>query len=188
MAIAERGMEAVLGQQLKTVLEKWCITNVAADDDSKADAVVLGKPTSELRDPIVISIHLQHPLGIGADKDTLAAGPPRARNERSWTFPAEIGGGSIWKIIGTVQVNIREREAYEDAIETIASVIERVRAAINQDASLVPLKDDFGNTVIVLETFQAEGYAGGGGEVSINFRWVDWRAFCHRTDCRRVVE
>nr|NIV40059.1 hypothetical protein [Anaerolineae bacterium] len=64
---------------------------------------------------------------------------------------------------------------------------ERVKAAINRDADLNSLSDDFGNTMHVLETFQAVGYAGGGGDVSINFRWIDWRAFIHRTDCRTVV-
>lgn len=185
MTVSQRGIEAVIAQTLLAVLTKWCITDVPTTDESRANSVILGKPTQELRDAIVVSIHMQHPLGLGADKDAIVSGPPKAQSDRSWTWPAEIGAGRTEKIIGVVQLNIRERQPYGEAVETIASVVERVKAAINRDPALRALSDDFGNTVMQIETFQAEGYAGGGGQVSTNFRWIDWRAFVYRTqDCR----
>lgn len=184
MPVEKRGIEAVLAQKLYEVLTKWCIIDVAAGDPSRADAVVLGKPTRELRDEIVISIHMQHPLGPSADKDELVSGAPREPDERPWNWPKEFGGGKTEKIVGAVQINIRQKLSYDEAVEIIASVVERVKAAINQDRDLIPLKDDWGNTLLVLETFQASGHAGGGGEVSINLRWIDWRAFIARRDCR----
>lgn len=184
MPIEKHGIEAVLALKLHEVLTKWCITDVVSDDPSRADAVVLGKPTRELRDEVVISIHMQHPLGPTADRDSSASGPPKRQDERPWNWPKEIGGGRMEKIVGAVQINIREKLAYDEAVEIISAVVERVKAAINRDTSLVPLSDDWGNKVQVLETFQASGHAGGGGEVSINLRWIDFRAFIHRRDCR----
>ena len=184
MSIEKRGIEAVLAQELYKVLTKWCITDVAANDPSRADAVVLGKPTRELRDEIVISIHMQHPLGPSADRDEIVSGTPRQREERPWIWPKEFGGGKVEKMVGAIQVNIRQKLAYDEAVEIISSVVERVKAALNTDRDLVPLSDDWGNTLQVLETFQASGHAGGGGEVSINLRWIDWRAFISRRDCR----
>ena len=184
MPVEKRGIEAVLAQKLHEVLTKWCITDVAANDPSRADAVVLGKPTRELRDEIVVSIHMQHPLGPSADQDELVSGTPRQPDERPWNWPKEFGGGKVEKIVGAVQLNIRQKLSYDEAVEIIASVVERVKAAINRDRDLVPLADDWDNTLLVLETFQASGHAGGGGEVSINLRWIDWRAFIARRDCR----
>lgn len=184
MPVEKRGIEAVLAQKLYTVLTQWCITDVAADDPSRADAVVLGKPTRELRDEIVISIHMQHPLGPAADKDELVSGTPKQPDERPWNWPKEFGGGRVEKVVGAIQANIRQKLPYAEAVEIIASVVERIKAAINRDKDLASLDDDWGNTLLVIETFQASGHAGGGGGVSINLRWIDWRAFIARRDCR----
>lgn len=184
MSVEKAGIEAVLAAKLKTVLLKWCITDVATTDPSRANHVVLGKPTRELRDSIVISIRMQHPLGPNADKDNIVSGKPTTTGERPWDWPKELGGGRMEKYLGTVEINIRDREEYEDAINIIASLYERVKAAINRDPDLIPLEDDWGNTLMVLETWQAYGHESGGGTVSISRRWVDWRAFVYRVDCR----
>lgn len=183
--IAERGIEAMLAEKLVDVLTDWCITQVDEDDPSRADHVVLGKPTRELRDENVISIHMQHPLGPQADRDEPVSGTPRGQDERGHYFPAETMGGMIVeKMIGCVQVNIRQRLAYTDAVEVNAAIVQRIKAAINRDKDLVPMTDDFGATLFKLETFQASGHASGGGNVSINIRWIDWRAFIAITNCR----
>ena len=184
MTIEKAGIEAVLAKALHAAVTKWCITNVPVKDESRANWVVLGKPTRELRDNIVISIHMQHPLGPNADTDNIVSGKPTTSGERPWDFPKELGGGRMEKYLGCVEINIREREAYEDAVNVISSLYERVKAAINRDPSLVPLEDDWGNTLMVLETWQAYGHESGGGSVSISRRWVDWRAFVYRVDCR----
>jgi len=183
--IAERGIEAILAHMLHTVLLEWCITNVSADDPSRASHVVLGKPTRELRDSKVVSIRMQHPLGPAADKDEVVSGSPRGQDERGHYFPPETMGGMIVeKMIGCIEVRIREKLSYPDAVEVNASLIERIKKAINTDSRLGLLKDDFGVTLFKLETFQATGHASGGGDVSINVRWVDWRGFTCRTNCR----
>jgi hypothetical protein len=183
--ITQRGIEAILAEALLEVLTEWCITNVPTSDPSRANHVVLGKPTRELRDANVVSIHMQHPLGPSADKDERVSGTPRGQDERGHYFPAEtLGGMIVEKIIGAVQVNVRQKLAYTNAIEINASIVQRVKAAVNRDKQLVPLKDDFGTTLFKLETFQAAGHASGGGNVSINIRWIDWRAFSSVTNCR----
>lgn len=184
MSVEQLGIESILAKQLETVLTEWCITNVATTDPSRADHVVLGKPTRELRDAIVVSIYMQHPLGINADKDAYVSGKPTTQKERPWDWVKELGGGKVEKYVGTIEIAIRERESYRDAVDTTASLYERVKAAINRDSSLVPLEDDWGNTLMWIETFQAYGHESGGGTVSISRRWVDWRAFVYRRDCR----
>lgn len=185
MPIEKKGIEAVLAHKLLEVLTEWCITDVPSDDPSRANHVILGKPTSERRDDIVISIHMQHPLGPNADRDELVSGRPRTTADRPNYFPAEtFGGTEVRRIVGAVQVNIRENMPYAEAVDIIASVIERVRAALNREKSLVPLADDWDNSMFKLETFQAYGHASGGGNVAINTRWIDWRAYISSTNCR----
>ena len=177
MAITQSGIESVLAHALKTALTEWCITNVPASDESRADNVILGKPTRERRDQITISIHMQHPLGPAADKDAIATGSPM--------YPPEtVGGHIVEKMMGTVQVNIRQDTSYEEAVDVIASVVERVKKCITTESDLVPLVDSWGNRLIRLETFQASGHASGGSNISINLRWIDWRAFVSKTNCR----
>ncbi|MCP4537697.1 MAG: hypothetical protein GY832_11160 [Chloroflexi bacterium] len=183
--ITKQGIESVLAHKLHEVLTKWCVTDVPGSDPTRANHVVLGKPTSERRDEIVISIHMQHPLGPNADKDELVSGRPRTTADRPNYFPAEtFGGTEVRRILGAVQINIRQKLPYSEAVDIIASVIERVRAAINREKSLVPLADDWGNSLFKLETFQAYGHASGGGNVAINTRWIDWRAYIGSTNCR----
>ena len=69
MAVRQKGVEALLGALLLTVLEEALITDVDSGDDSRADVVVLGKPTTERREEKVVSIWMHHPLGLGRDKD-----------------------------------------------------------------------------------------------------------------------
>ncbi len=183
--ITKQGIESILAHKLQEVLTEHCITDVPGSDPSRANHVLLGKPTSERRDEIVISIHMQHPLGPNADKDELVSGRPRTTADRPNYFPAEtLGGTEVRRILGAIQINIRQKLPYSEAVDIIASVIERVRAAINRDKSLVPARDDWGNNLFKLETFQAYGHASGGGNVSINTRWIDWRAYISSTNCR----
>jgi hypothetical protein len=179
--VVKLGIESVLAEKLLEVLTKHCITDVT--DDSEADHVILGKPTEELRESIVISIHMQHPLGPSADTDAIMVGTPRQVNERPDRYPAEFGS-IIWKIIGAVQINVRQRESYDEAIKIISTIYERVKYAIDNDPDLASLSDDWGNTMFRLRTFQAAGYASGGGDISINIRWVSFRADVVRPVCR----
>lgn len=184
MAVPQ-SIESLLGDKLKSVLTERCITDVSDDDESKANHVILGKPTTELRDNIVISIHTEHPLGPIADKDHIVMGTPRSDEERPFKWPAETTGGMRSKVvIGAVQVNIREKLPYETAKAINGAVASRIEAAINQDGELDAFHDDFGNFMSRIETFEASGYQAGGGNVSINIRWIDWRAFVHSTNCR----
>ena len=184
MAVPQ-SIESILGDKLKEVLTRWCITGVPLDDESRANHVILGKPTTELRDAVVISIHTEHPLGPISDKDHIVMGTPRSDDERPFKWPAETTGGMRSKVvIGAIQVNIREMFAYEIAKAINGAVASRIEAAINQDAELDAFNDDFGNFMSRIETFQGSGYQAGGGNVSINIRWIDWRAFVHATNCR----
>jgi len=180
-----QSIESILGDRLKDALTRWCITGVPLDDESRANHVILGKPTTQLRDNVVISIHTEHPLGPISDTDHIVMGTPRTNEERPFKWPAETTGGMRSKVvIGAVQINIREKMSYELAKSINGAVAARIEAAINQDAELDAFGDDFGNFMSRIETFQGSGYQAGGGNVSINIRWIDWRAFVHSTNCR----
>lgn len=184
MAVPQ-SIESELGSRLKEVLTRWCITDISADDESRANHVILGKPTTQLRDNVVISIHTEHPLGPVSDKDHIVMGTPRSDDERPFKWPAETTGGMRSKVvIGAIQINIREKLSYETAKAINGAVAARIEAAINRDSELDAFADDFGNFMSRVETFQASGYQAGGGNVSINIRWIDWRAFVHSTNCR----
>lgn len=178
------GIEAVLAHKLKDVITKHCITNVSANDISKADYVILGKPGPELRDSIVVSIHIQHPLhSTRVEKER-----PNEDNEIGypWRVPAEtVGGMNTKSQVGAVQLNIRQDLDYDDAIYVNSAVTERVRQAIDRDAELGGLlTDDFGGGVSKIQTYDAPGFTGGGGDVSIYTRWIGFKYLLHTPNTR----
>jgi len=183
--VTKHGIEAVVAKALMKALTKSCITEVPAEDMSRANHVIIGKPTNERADEIVIAIMMEHPFGPKFDRAPLLTMSQADPQTRPMRFPGEtLGGMDVSMEIGTVWISIREKMPYEEAIEVISSVRERVKATINRDSSLVPLQDDYGNFLYRLETFQAEGYETGGRQVSINHRWVDFRFFVAVTNCR----
>ena len=180
-----RTIEAMLAHTMAEVLTDWCIERVAPDDDSVVKSVIIGKPTSELGNPPVISIHTQHPLGPPKDTDHIAMGAPRGPEERPYKWPVETTGGMRTDLmIGTVQINIREQSKAADAAWIIGAIASRVRKAINQDPRLATLVDDMGDYMSRVETFQHSGHTGGGSSTTTHIRWVDFRATIHSTNCR----
>ena len=183
-----QAMEHLLAETLLTVHIDWLVTEVSTHDQSRANQVILGKPTSELRSPIVVSIHTQHPLGPPEDVDKNISGGPRTQAERPWRFPAEsTGGASVEAIYGATQVRIRENMQHIEALKIKSVVVKRIRQAINKDTRLRTLEDDFGDTMFWIETFEHPGYAAGGGDVSIFIEWVSWRAFVCSSTARDVT-
>lgn len=180
-----KAMESLLGDTLKEVLTDYCINNVDSDDTTKANYVVMGKPTSELRSAIVVSVHMQHPLGPDKDVDKLVEGAPRSAEERPLTFPREsIGGATFEMITGAVQVRIKEGKNHQAALNTKSVTVDRIKKAIKTDSRLRVLKDDLGNTMTWIEVFRHSGHAAGGGEVSIFIEWVDFRAIVVSSNSR----
>lgn len=181
-------IESLIGHAMRDALQKWCIDSVPDDDASRASHVILGKPTRELRDNIVVSVHTQHPLGPSEDTDKLIEGVPRGQDERPLQFFRESTGGARTEMmVGAVQIRIRENMKHEDALNISGVVMDRVKKAINRDGSLKTMSDELGNTMMLLETFQHSGHAAGGGSTSIFIRWVDWRAIIV-SDNSRVKE
>lgn len=184
MTETPKTVEAMLAHKMHEVLTDWCITRV--EDDSKARSVIIGKPTKEMGRPPVISIHTQHPLGPGKDTDRMAMGTPTSVAERPDKWPVEtIGGMRTDVIIGTIQINFRKPKSAAESSWAIGAIAARVRNAINQDARLAPFKDEMGNFMSKLVTFQHSGHTGGGANITTHIRWVDWRATVHSTNCRR---
>ena len=178
-------IEALLANILLEVITETCITNVADDDDSKADEVIIGKPTEELRKKNVLSIHTVHPLGTGKGTETITMGTPTRQSERPYKWPPEtIGGMRTYQIIGAIQINLRQNVRADEAIALIAAIETRVKDAINRDERLRFIKDSFGYVAHLVETFQGYGYASGGGKTSLHRRWVDWRATIHSPNWR----
>ncbi len=180
-----RDILAVMARTIKMVLEDWCINYVPASDPSRANHVILGKPTRELKDEIVISIYMNHPLGRGVDQDQLADGPPRKQDERPWKWPMESRGGMHnEKIIGGIQVNYRRNRGYEDAVQEIGPIMTRVKRGINNDARLKRLEDDMGNIMSSIQAITTQGHTSGGGDVTIDRQWVTFRAWVHSSNVR----
>ena len=181
-----QSLEAMLAEKLQTALTTHLITNVDLNDQSIADYVIIGKPTAELKSRIVVSIHTQHPFGPTTDKDTSISG--LSSGGRPFYFPKEtFGGMETEEMIGCVQINIREKMPAEEAVWINSIVTHRVKKAINEDSELDAFSDGLGNSMSMIETFRAVGYASGGDKVSVYFRWVDWRAIVHRSNCRLTV-
>lgn len=176
-------IEGKVAETLLEVLTDWCINNVDNSDPSRANYVVLGKPTRELSSSIVVSIYMTHPLSMTRGGEWIAEGTPRRQNERPYQFPAEMGGMRTEMIVGAIQVNYREKESYEDAIPIISRVTNRIKQGINRDSRLKYLLDDMGNFMSCIETFRAEGVASGGGNITVDRRWVSWRAWVHSSTC-----
>ena len=178
-------MESLLADKLVEVITDWCINHVPIDDDSRADHVILGKPTDERRDEIVISIHMQHPLGPGQDQTFLAEGTPRNLMERPYHWPSETWGGMRTEaIIGAVQVNYREKLTQSEGLRIVSAVNTRIKQAINQDIRLKSLTDDMGNFMSSIQTFRGQGYSSGAKDITIDLRWVSFRAWVHTTNQR----
>lgn len=188
MAIdAPHSIQSLIASTIKEVITDWCIDYVPADDPSRADHVVLGKPTRELKDNVVISIYMNHPLGRGADKDEFASGPPRAQDERPYKWPMEsCGGMTTEKIIGGVQINYRRKKNYEGAIKEIGPILARIKQGINNDSRLDRLEDDLGSYMSSIQAIRTEGYTSGGGDITLERTWVTFRAWVH-TDNSRVA-
>lgn len=180
-------IEALIAETIQAAVEARCITDVPEDDESRANHVIIGKPTRELRDELVISVHMQHPFGPRLDRDQNITGTTGVPGPRPWKFPAEtIGGATFEEIIGCVQIRLRQRTSLEDAMWIFSAVKERVKQAINLDKSLKTLTDGMGNTMFLIETFRAIGYDSGGAEVSLTTQWVDFRALVSRSNCRET--
>ena len=179
-------IEALMADRIHDAVERWCKTDVPLDDEARANEVIIGKPTVEIKKDIVLSVHMQHPFGPVRDRDTTVSGAGTGGlTGRPYFFPMEtMGGARIEEVVGCVQVRIRKKMKYDDAVWLIAAVIERAKQAINRDTTLRRISDDLGNTMFLIEAFRVDGYESGGGRMSVNFRWVDFRAYVTCTNCR----
>jgi hypothetical protein len=178
-------VESMAAQTLRGVLQEWLIDRVPSDDGSRVHHVIVGKPTRELRDEMVVSVHMDHPFGPKMDKSTNISGLGGGLSGRPYVFPGETTGGmKIEEIIGCVQVRVRQRLAAEDASKLMYPILARIRQALNRDERLRFIEDGFGNYMFRIETFRATGYESGGGDVTINSKWVDFRALVCYSNCR----
>lgn len=172
------GIESVIADQLVLSLTEFCITNAATNP---ADFVIVGMPGPEHQYSTVVSIHTEDPRGPRFAADAVASGKSRAR----WFFPNSTGGWRMLMVTGTIQVDVHVEEATPAALLAVLSdQVERVCAAINQDADLINLTDDHDNTVLVFETMDISGYNATNQFASAFQRWISWVAFVSRQDCR----
>jgi hypothetical protein len=186
--VTPKDIESLIADTLETVLTDWLINEVSTHDQSRANWVIIGKPTKELRDPITISIHTQHPLGPDKDTDKLVEGRPRSAQERPLQFFRETSGGARQEMMfGAIQVRIRENLPPKTALNLKGAVVDRIKKAINRDTRLKTLTDDLGNTMFWIETFKHSGHASGGSDVSIFIEWIDWRAAVCSDNRRNVT-
>lgn len=180
-----KSIEWLIATNMRDAVSEWCIIEVDADDLSKANNVIIGKPQDELVDEITLSIHIHHPLGPGSDRDTDVTG---SSTSTRWSFPGETTGGTrIEEIKGTVQIRARvDTDNYTDALELFGPVVLRIEDAINRDSRLAILEDGMGRTMFLIEAHRREGYESGGGNTWLDTQWVDWCAYVSSTNCRQT--
>lgn len=171
-------IEAMIADALYQGILAACKTNIPVGQIDRADNVIIGKPGSELSDPITISIHVQHPIGPSEDVDKQVTGMGAGLSDRPYSFPNEtIGGMRVDELKGGVQINIREDLEPESAVWVNAAIKQRVKDVINQSTSFDYMEDEMGNLLLKIETFRDFGYDAGARDVSVHFRWVGWRAY-----------
>jgi len=180
-----QSLEHLIAHTLLEVLTEACITSVPKDDRSRVNVVKVGKPAEELKQKNLVSIFTVHPLGPGRDEGEIWMGTPTKPNERPEKWPVEtVGGMRTDKMIGAVQINVRQNLKAEDAINVVGAITFRVTQAINRDPRLRTLTDDFGDFMSSITTFKRYGYESGGGMTSLYRRWIDWRARTHTPNSR----
>ncbi len=173
----ERSYKAELAWRIRDALEIELMDEIDEDDPARVSVVVVGKYTDELRG-IVLSVHLDHPLGFSSGKhDAVAEGTPRTYHDRPWDLPSESIGGSMWdRAYSTVQLRSLLSKSPQDAAEIIDMAITRIAVVINSYEGLTPFVDPYGYTVFALRTAQRFGYASGGGNTAVDSHWCDYIA------------
>lgn len=178
-------IDALIVTTLRELCVKYCQTDIAEKNVARADHVIIGKPGAELSDRIVVSIQGQSPFGKAEDADVNVTGLiPGPYSGGPYMFPTEtIGGMCTDKLIGTVQVNIREDIPIEEATWIHGALKHRIRQAINDWDEWKGLADEMGNYLLKIETYRSFGYDSGGGDVSVHFRWIGYRAYVNYRNC-----
>jgi len=109
--------------------------------------------------------------------------------ERPYQWPSETWGGMRTEaIVGAVQINYRDKVPYEEGIQIIGAVNSRIKQAINRDSRLAHLVDDMGNFMSGIQTFRGEGYSSGAKDITIDLRWVSFRAWIHTRHQRVTLD
>jgi len=158
-------IDALVVTILREGCEKICKTDIEKKNSARADHVIIGKPGEELTDRIVVSVHAQSPFGKSEDADVQVTGLiPGPYSGGPYEFPAEtMGGMRVDKLIGTVQVNIREDIPVEEATWIHGALKQRISDVINRWPAFDGLADDMGNYLWKIETYRSFGYDSGGG-------------------------
>jgi hypothetical protein len=173
-----RPVKAELIYRIRDALEEDLIDRIPADDPARVSLVTRGKHTGD-RTGIVLSVHADHPLGYERGRyDHIAEGTPREQQERPNTWPSESVGGSSWTLVyGGIEVRwVLEGTSPQDAIAIVETVKRRTRYVLEQNTTLHPLQDDYGDVLFGLKFYGAYGYPGGGDNVSVDAHWIDFTA------------
>jgi hypothetical protein len=171
------GIKGELCRIMKTVLQAACIDDIDAADDALVGLVMLGKYQASITvKKIVIEVHPQHPLG--PERQERKSGQADVqRDGYEWNLPPEtIGGARFRWYRGTVQIRYHLKMDREEALAIIQVVVERVRQALETNASLIGITDDFGNRIHALEVTDDYSYTNEAGDPATERVFVDWRA------------
>jgi len=174
MAVAIKGE---LCAAIKDSLQAACIDDVDPADPALVGLVVLGRYASSVTvKKIVVEVHPQHPLGPEKE-ERKSSQAEKQQDGYKWDLPPETIGGSRFRWIrGSVQIRYHLRMDREEALPIIQVVVERVKQALDNDASLIGIADDFGNRVHALEVTDDYSYTNEAGDPATERVFVDWRA------------
>ena len=165
----------LLNMTLKAILEKANITDVSADDPTRANVVVLRKLTDSYR--IAIAIMNFDPLAPDAwgDKQSNAIHDP---TDGVW-LPIRDMTGSFERLRGAILVQCNLSESGEDADtadEIIQEVLARSKAAIRQNLDKLMITDSYHENVFGFHIVEAIEIDSGGETSHITREYIRWTA------------
>lgn len=162
--------------RITSFLQLRLVDEIPRGAPERVDVVAVGKYIEEL-DGIIVTVHSDHPLGVGQSRvNANIEGVESTSLLKGWNLPPESLGGSKWeRWPGTVQVRMLKDVDQLTGLKIIEHVCARIGIVINGEV-IVPIRDEYGYTIFHLTTVGTIGYASGGGDISVNTRWVDFAA------------
>lgn len=172
------GVKSMLIARQVTALTAACITDLAANDDTRAGVVLAGKEYTDeaAADRIIILALDSHPVGKRRWMDGLQDHEQALGFELPEGGKGLLGGRKFNTIKGTVKVIInlsRTQKTNAEAMDIRQTVLSRIKSTLQQSSTMRGFVDDFGEMVHLFNIPQMPEFDLVGGNYEA---YVDWAA------------
>ena len=178
MADPAGGIRHLINLTMQDTLRQALIDNVAADDPARCDSVSIRAPDLKSKRRLVVTLRNFDPMKAeSTPDDTLANRGDVYSVFKDWP-PAIIGGQTTEILRGTVQVEANltgTREGKDDADRIVSTVISRAKHAL-RNASIIGLKDEFGELVVAFRIVETNQYDSGNNTSNTTTDFLRWAA------------